>query len=436
MPQLKVELQQRQIDAINNWKTANRRGILAMATGTGKTIAALGAAASLENLDLIVVAAPTKEIVRQWVKEIEERTTFKHPLIATGKAITWKEPLYRKLRLLNRKSLSQERLPVIVAGTYGELSKMPVLNLIDDAGGLPANSILIADEVHGAGAKIYRQILREDFRYRLGLSATPIRPYDEEGTELVLEYFGGIVYEFSLEEAIAAGILCEYEYHVYVAELNDEEYFKFRELTIRISQLLNSDDEEKLELAKTLSIQRANIIKSASSKLDLLNGIIEDHPSRRSMIYCADIAGATAVSGMLAGRGLTVARYTSEDGDRPRLLWDFSRGNLDALVAVKCLDEGVDIPAADQAIILASDASERQFIQRRGRILRAAPKKSLAKVIDIIVVPPEGDYPLEIIDSEIKRVAKFARAASNRASLISKLVEEIGHYGISHLDLW
>ncbi|WP_144266139.1 DEAD/DEAH box helicase [Pleurocapsa sp. PCC 7327] len=129
--------------------------------------------------------------------------------------------------MIYHQELPRERLPVIVVGTYSELSKSTVANLISDAGGLPERSLLIADEVYATGAEVYRRILRGDFCYRPGLSATPIRSYDEEGTGIVLGYFGGIVYEFILEDAIAAGILCEYDYYVYVAALSEEEHEKF-----------------------------------------------------------------------------------------------------------------------------------------------------------------------------------------------------------------
>lgn len=432
---LKIELRPRQVDALNAWESANCHGILAMATGAGKTITGLACAASVENLDVIVIGAPTNEIVQQWVDELANRTTFRTPLIATATAQLWMEPLFRKLHLISIGQLPRERLPVVVVGSYSELSKLPVANLIVDAGGLPQHSLLIADEVHATGAAVYRRILREDFRYRLGLSATPVRPYDEEGTEYILEYFSSVVYEFSLEQAIAAGILCEYEYYVYVTPLAVDEYAKFKDLTTKIGRLLNSNEEDVIAQAKRLAIQRSRIIKSAASKLELLNSILTDHPLCRGMIYCADITQATEVSRLLAQCGFRVARYSSDDIDRKRLLSEFARGYLDALVAVKCLDEGVDIPAADLAVILASDTSERQFIQRRGRVLRAAPQKSLAKVIDVVVVPPLGNYPAELIDSEIRRVTQFARAARNRTSLITKLGRELAPYGITFSDL-
>ncbi|NJR21330.1 MAG: DEAD/DEAH box helicase family protein [Richelia sp. CSU_2_1] len=432
---LKVELRLRQVDALNAWQSANNCGILSMATGAGKTITGLACAASIENINVIVIGAPTNEIVQQWVDELANRTTFRSPLIATGTATLWMESLFRKLRLANSRELSSELLPIIVVGSYSEFSKSKVTTLIADAGGLPPRSLLIADEVHATGAAIYRRILRDDFQYRLGLSATPMRAYDEEGTELVLEYFGGVVYEFTLEQAIEAGILCEYDYQVYITPLTGSEYAKFTNLTTKIGRLLNNKEEDAIAQAKRLTIQRSRIIKSAASKLTALGRILSDYPPRTGMIYCADIAQATEVSRLLAQRGFRIARYSSDDVNRKHLLSEFARGNFDALVAVKCLDEGIDIPAADLAIILASDTSERQFIQRRGRVLRAASKKALAKVVDVVVVPPLGDSLVEPIASEIKRVILFARAARNRMSLITKLVDELAPYGITHSDL-
>ncbi|MBF2019822.1 MAG: DEAD/DEAH box helicase family protein [Hydrococcus sp. C42_A2020_068] len=224
---LKVELRPLQVDAVDAFERGNYRGILAMATGTGKTLTALACATRLDNLDLIIIGVPTKELANQWREEIETKTSFRLPIIATGKAQHWREILFRKLRLIYHQELPRERLPVIVVGTYSELSKSTVANLISDAGGLPERSLLIADEVYATGAEVYRRILRGDFCYRPGLSATPIRSYDEEGTGIVLGYFGGIVYEFILEDAIAAGILCEYDYYVYVAALSEEEHEKF-----------------------------------------------------------------------------------------------------------------------------------------------------------------------------------------------------------------
>ena len=134
---LKVSLRPRQIDALQAWQDANGRGILAMATGTGKTITALGAATSLKDLELVVIAAPTNEIVQQWISELEARTNFHAPIVATGRAEAWREPLFRKLRLLKHGRFPQEKQPIIVIGSYGEMSRETTLQLIDNVDGLP-----------------------------------------------------------------------------------------------------------------------------------------------------------------------------------------------------------------------------------------------------------------------------------------------------------
>lgn len=432
---LKVSLRPRQIDALQAWQDANGRGILAMATGTGKTITALGAATSLKDLELVVIAAPTNEIVQQWVSELESRTSFNAPIVATGRAEAWRETLFRKLRLLKHGRFPSEKRPIIVIGSYGELSKEATLQLIDDVGGLPEQSLLIGDEVHTAGALTFRRLLRDDFRYRLGLSATPLRQYDEEGTEVVLDYFGGIVYEFLLEQAIAVGILCEYEYHVYLAELSDDEYDAYKELTTQMGRLLNSDDADDREKAKCLAIQRANILKSAASKLKALEDIIQRHPPKRSMVYCADIDQATEASRLLAHQGVRAVRYSSDDANRGGLLAEFASGRLDALVAIKCLDEGVDVPETDLAIILASDASERQFVQRRGRVLRASAGKAFATVVDVLVVPPSTESAVSVLKNEVRRFIEFAKSARNRMVAVNRLVHKLEPYGITHSDL-
>jgi superfamily II DNA or RNA helicase len=228
--------------------------------------------------------------------------------------------------------------------------------------------------------------------------------------------------------------LCEYDYYVYVTSLDESEHDRFQKLTAKIGHCLSREEGDR-QRVNHLLIQRARIIKSAGSKLAVIDRVIADHPLQQALIYCGDIAQATAISSRLARRGLRVARYSSLESDREVLLSQLALGHLDALVAVKCLDEGVDIPSVSQGIILASDASPRQFIQRRGRILRSAAHKEKATLIDVLVVPPLMDGRVKLIESEIQRVIEFARSARNQASVITMLVEELRHYGITYSDL-
>ena len=433
---LDITLRDYQEEALIEFKSANYKGILAMATGAGKTITALACASSIEDLDLIIIVVPIKDLVRQWMYELNKLTDFYYPIVAVGKSEIWRNTLYRKLRLIHANAQAVKRLPTVLVGTYSGLSKSTAIELIEDAGGLPTKSLIIADEVHTAGSSQYRRILRDDFTYRLGLSATPIRPHDEEGTEFVLDYFDDIVYELNLEQAIKLGILCEYEYYVYVVTLTDAENEKYQKLTKRIVRLLKSGNDKVSGSVNRLAIERSRIIKSASDKIAVLDRIIQDHPLNRGMIYCADIEQADIVCHRLSQQKIKVARFTSqEDRQRGQILHEFSQGRLDALVAVKCLDEGVNIPAAQEAIILASDTSQRQFIQRRGRILRKAPGKDKAILIDILVVPPMGDERVKLISSEVTRIKHFAKTANNKASVITKLGDELSHYGVTYSDL-
>ena len=433
---LDITLRPYQEEALIKFKSANHQGILAMATGAGKTITALACASSIEDLDLIIIVVPIKDLVQQWMDELDKLTDFYYPIAAVGRSDIWKNTLYRKLRLIHANVQTVKRLPTVLVGTYSGLSKLPVAELINDAEGLPIRSLIIADEVHTAGSTQYRRILRDDFTYRLGLSATPIRPHDEEGTEFVLDYFGGIVYELDLEQAIELGILCQYEYYVYVVTLTDIENEEYQKLTKRIVKLLRSGNDKVSGSINRLAIERSRIIKSASDKIAILDRIIQDHPLSKGMIYCADIEQADLVCHRLSQQGIQVSRFTSkEDKQRSLILYEFSQGRLDALVAVKCLDEGVNIPAAQEAIILASDTSQRQFIQRRGRILRKVEGKERATLIDILVVPPIGDERVKLISSEVKRIKHFAKTASNRPSVITKLGDELSHYGITYSDL-
>lgn len=429
---LKIDLKERQSRARHRWNDAAQRGIFAMATGTGKTITALACAIDVPDLQLVIVSVPTSELVSQWCNEIATRTSLRSPMIIGGDSSTWMEPLFTKLKLLHRNKIASDKLPVVLVGTYSELSKSRFSDLIADAGGLPEGTMLIADEVHNVGAGTFRNIMREDIRYRLGLSATPVRPHDEEGTEHVLDYFGGVVFEFGLKDAIDAGILCEYDYHVCPVLLDHEEYKEFKVLSARIA----SNRESATGTANFWSIKRGEILKSASAKIPQLKSIAKEHDLRRGMIYCADIEHATEAAGLLATAGLRVARYSSDDHDRKQLLTSFAKNDIECLVAVKCLDEGVDVPSCSVGVILASDTSERQFVQRRGRILRWAPKKQAAKLIDVLVLPPVADKITPPIQSEIDRIIAISKAARNRMSLINSLARQLAPYGITHSDLF
>lgn len=431
-----IETRPYQQEAIRSWADANGRGILRMATGTGKTITALLAATHVAesvggNLTL-VVAVPYQHLVDQWATDLREFGAT--PVLAYQSRRNWQPRLERELLEFNK---GVRELCVVIT-THRTLSQDPARKTVQRTVG---QSMLIGDEVHHLGASQTQEALLEEFTFRLGLSATPERWYDEEGTETLDTYFGGTVFEYGLDEAIESGALCEYYYLPHIVELADDEMTRYLELTSKIGRLMARQGEE-IDLEDNQSLQnllfkRARLIGTAQEKLDLLVDLIERtaDPSH-SLVYCSD--GSTGVD--RDGRrhvdattdrlrrdcGLSVQRFTAEEDqeERERLLTAFEAGDIQLLTSIRCLDEGVDVPATRTAYLLASTSNPRQYVQRRGRILRQHDEKDLAIIHDFITVPDTSQHPevlsddrydaeRKLIKKELQRVTTFAESARN-----------------------
>jgi superfamily II DNA or RNA helicase len=289
---------------------------------------------------------------------------------------------------------------------------------------------MVADEVHRLGAKAARRLFEVDTGPRLGLSATPERAGDPEGTAALMAYFGGVVPPpFSLEDAIKAKALTPYAYHVHMVRLDHDERDAWNRLTDRFRHLYaraaaGGDLEEGLGARlKLLLIQRARIIKGARAKPPLAAEVVGAHyrPGHRWIVYCDDQRQLGEVKTALHGRGLPdVYEYHSAmPSDRERTLETFNeRGGV--VISIRCLDEGVDIPAVSHALILASSRNPREFIQRRGRVLRRAPGKLLAYVHDVVVTPDLDDddaFGESVLKGELARAIEFGEHAINPAAV-------------------
>jgi superfamily II DNA or RNA helicase len=303
--------------------------------------------------------------------------------------------------------------------------------------------MLIADEVHHLGSDHMQSGLLDAFDFRLGLSATPERWFDEEGTNALHAYFGDTVFEYDLADAIEIGALCEYYYVPHIVELDEEETEVYLQLSEKIGRLMSrQDDEEEFSLEddprlQRLLIKRARLVGTARAKLDVLVDLIESQEEvSHSLVYCSDgsigpegegkrhVDAATAR--LREECGLRVEPFTAEESqaEREELLQAFDQGEIDVLTAIRCLDEGVDVPATRTAYILASSSNPRQYIQRRGRILRTYEGKQSAVIHDFITVPEtqggltslSGDsYTAErsLFEKELRRVSMFAADALN-----------------------
>jgi superfamily II DNA or RNA helicase len=421
-----------QVEAIHAWEQAGRRGILAMATGSGKTLTAIMAAHRCRDAVLIIIAVPTIPLVDQWHEEVTSSRLLPPPVRVYGSSGQWQEALFDRL-LATRKAGGL----VALVGTLDSLSSERFQNTLADA--RPAGAtLLIADEVHNLGARSYRKIMRDDIDYRLGLSATPDRYFDDEGTAALRTYFGGTIFTYDMERALSEGRLVPYDYHLYPAYLTEDETDQFEQLTARIGLLLNHDDHDPEELQQLL-FRRARIIKKAETKTRTLAQALQQHPFTRALVYCADHEQLEEAAQDLTKSGQSFITYTSRNTKQERraALMSLAQGHVPMIVAIDCLDEGIDIPDVDHAFIIASSTNRRQFIQRRGRVLRKAPGKQRATIIDILTLPARATdgAARAVVRGELRRVKDMARLADNRAAALNRVKELTESYGVLMTEL-
>lgn len=407
-------LRAQQVSALDVWEEGGCRGILEHATGAGKTITGVTAVGRhLATGGSALVVVPSRLLLAQWAEDL--RSEFAgadvHVHTCGGGETAWKELLRDWLTDTDNK-----RVVVAIANTA---SSPAFLNQARRAERL----LLVADEVHRLGAPNNRSILSLDAEARLGLSATPERAGDPEGTRAIIDYFGGVIHRFGLNEAIEAGLLSPYLYEAFPVRLLDAEQEQWDEITRKlkrqaaISRNPTAAGERAGARLKFLLIQRARIAKQAAAKVPFARNLLAERyrGGERWLVYCDDLDQLNQVVQALSEAQLPVTAYHSQmTGDGPATLESFAV-NGGIVVSIKCLDEGVDMPAATHALILASSRNPREFIQRRGRVLRSSPDKTMAHVFDAITVPwgTVDDLTDGLVWGEIARAAEFAAGAVN-----------------------
>lgn len=429
-----------------------------MATGTGKTMTALAAVERLSasaqergSALFVVIVCPYQHLVTQW--DAATREFGVDPVLCYRSRSDWQRPLTAQLQALNQ-GAAPFGIAIATNATFQTEAFQSVIRA------MPQHALLIGDEVHNFGAEGLRASLPDAARYRLGLSATPERGFDPEGTAALEDFFGPVVFRFGLENAIHSGALVPYDYGVSIVELQGEELERYVELSHAIARAIGPGDLESGALAgpaKHLLIARARVVANAAAKIPALRHAIRDYRGEPyNIVYCGDGTPEhdTGVDGIrqiesavrLLGRelGMRVQPYTSETAadDRDHFRERFERGGLQALVAIRCLDEGVDIPAARRAFILASSSNPRQFVQRRGRVLRPSPGtgKDAAYIHDFIAVPPDMAIDEEIreterrlVGKELERVVRFAELARNGPAAVESLSPLRDRYRLLHI---
>ena len=454
-----VHMRRYQLNAINEWELHGYCGIFDMATGTGKTYTALAAITSLYkhndgNLAVIIVC-PYQHLVEQWKDDV---VLFgMKPIICYSASAqkNWRDRLKTAVTCFNLGV--QDHFCMLT--TNATFSSEFVQELVN---GIKGNVLLVVDEAHNLGAEKLSNTLREHIPYRLALSATIDRHGDPEGTAKLYNYFGEKCIEYTLKDAIDNGMLTPYYYHPIPVSLNEVELNEYLDLTQKISKNCHTDENGKpvlSEYAKMLLIKRARLVAGAADKLLKLKEVMRDYKDdNQILVYCgattlndADYqegkpSGEEArqidiVSDMLGNTyGMRISKFTSEESaeERERIRENFAEGtHLQALVAIRCLDEGVNIPSIKTAFILASSTNPKEYVQRRGRVLRRYPGKSYATIYDFVTLPISLDmvdrFENDIVEStkslakrEIHRMKDFASIAENPFDSDS-LIAEIQH---------
>ena len=463
------KLRDYQEEAIKNWMNNNYRGIFDMATGTGKTLTALGAIAKLsEKLQDklgVVIVCPFQHLVEQWVEDIKKFNM--KPIIgfSSSPQKKWKDRLKLAISKLNYDDSNNFFCFICTNATF--LNK-EVQKLLQKS---KKSLLLVIDEAHNFGAISIRKLLIEKYNYRLALSATFDRYMDKEGTSELYNFFEKKVIEYSLKKAIEEKMLTPYYYYPIVVYLTEVELDSYNELSKKIKKESRIDEEGKVtlsELGKILILKRARIIAGAFNKIGILKKNLEKYKEEKNiLVYCGatnilseeadfsntDISDTKQIDCvqqmMYQELGMKVAKFTANESIKERLKIKesfVSKDGIQAIVAIKCLDEGVNIPGIKTAFILASTTNPKEYIQRRGRVLRKAEGKEYAEIYDFITLPrhlneakvlskKKLEYDISLVAREVRRMKEFSNLSKNNMSC-KKLIMDIEEiYGNLDLNL-
>lgn len=425
-----------QAEVMQHWKDHDRRGMVQFCTGAGKTVVGLLAiqwAATQNKATLVIV--PSKTLLYQWEKEIRKAFHTPRILKAGDGNNSW-----RKRGILEGFLRSGPEGASVVISTLATAATAEFLARASKQ----SNALFLGDEVHNFGAPKYSEVLRLDFKHRLGLSATPDRYGDEQGTAKLYSFFGQILEPIiDIPTAIKKGRLVPYVYDFSVAQLTDEEQAQWDELSRRISLMVargfskapDSDAVFSNSDIQTLLVNRARIAKKAEAKISLALDIINQNyqPGQRWLLFLEDGQHVGQIRDGLDRIGLSYMRY---EGDTPiverQLIADHLEARGGIVLSMRCLDEGVDIPSISHAVILSSSQNPRQFVQRRGRVLRfAGQEKQRAFIWDVITMPKidSADQTKSLILAEVARAIEFANFAEN-PSVKTRLEAMLAGYGL------
>lgn len=441
-----VKLRDYQEKAINSWIANKFSGILEMATGSGKTFTAIVAMSKAINFLMdngyscgAVIVVPYKNLLEQWCRELKKFNV--EPIRCYKNKLKWYYELSNAVNDFN-KGKTKNLFVITTNVTYTSESFQDILKNIK------RDYIFCVDEMHHLAAPKISKLLPENAQLRLGLTATLCDEDEDNKFKDVLNYFGQVVFQFTIEDAINNGCLTKYNYYPIFIELNDYELSEYRRLSKRISQKYFSGENIDDEGLTALINQRRRIILNAENKIVKFGEMKSElEKYSKALVYCGDRIDEEGrfidkINRMVYDMGISTHTYSSSlnDSVRTNVIKRFQDGEINVLTAIRCLDEGIDIPSLECAFILASNMDSKQFIQRRGRILRKSEGKELAYIYDFVVVPTLDEEEFSLLDyeeqkaeakifgKELKRVYEFARICENRSNVISQVTKILSLY--------
>lgn len=408
----KPKLFRHQQRVLEDWRAQQHRGIVEHATGSGKTITALSAAAeALDTGHAILVVVPSIVLLDQWRREVASFFGSSVSVMTAGGGNNeWRSGA-------TVRNVLEPGARRLVLATLDTAATQDFTSRLEDLHPLT----LIVDEVHRTGSPERRNLLDSiDADWRLGLSATWEREGDAAGTAAILDYFERVLQPvYSLADAVNDGRLSPYRYVVHPLSLTGEEMERWKRETVAVGRALGQSGGEVSESVRQLLIRRARIIKNAAGKPEVAADVLREsyRDGDAWLVYCDDTDQLRTTRSAIEARGLQCMEYHRQAiGDEEESLREFERtGGI--MLAIKCLDEGVDIPRIDHALILASSTTRREFIQRRGRVLRKADRKFQATIHDVLVDADGFDDPSSatFLRNEVARAQEFAQSARDSA---------------------
>ena len=434
-----------QIDAYSAWIENGKKGIFAMATGSGKTVTALNCIRKQYKENgyyKAIIVLPTQALAIQW--EHETKSFNYQNIVSTHSDKDWKNILSRYIT----RSLLDSTKSIILITTYATFNRNDIQSFLKKVRGVET-FIYVADEAHNIGSQNSLNHLPEMINWRIGLSATPERIYDDLGSEKLYEFFNSkppkYTYRYTMKQAIEEGILCHYDYYPIFIELTSSEMEEYERISDQLRKYIDADTGKYKPDAEKLLLKRKRIIHKAENKKIAISDLLEELRQKQKLDYTFvfvpegyepdysindsyninqdDVHIIDEYAQMFKEHGYSYHKYISGLDDAPSILQNFADGDIQILLSMKCLDEGVDIPRAEHAIFCSSTGNPRQFVQRRGRVLRKCKGKEKAKIWDLIVTPPNildesNSIERNLFLNEVKRIINFAALADNQIDIL------------------